>query len=169
MGLASAVAHLEQSPTKSKVVILLTDGANNTGDISPLMAAELAKKCHIRIYTILLGSEGKVNVPVAQLPNGEVYSTQMDATADPTTLQQIAQATGGTFYRATSRNDLKKVYQDIDKLEKQSSRSANTIVTTKLTNPLPSPLYCSCCSSCWHALPSSDACPKSCSTTCGRC
>ncbi|MFR1987392.1 MAG: vWA domain-containing protein [Prevotellamassilia sp.] len=118
MGLASAVAHLEQSPTKSKVVILLTDGANNTGDISPLMAAELAKKCHIRVYTILLGSEGKVNVPVAQLPNGEVYSTQMDATADPTTLQQIAQATGGTFYRATSRNDLKKVYQDIDKLEK---------------------------------------------------
>lgn len=118
MGIASAVAHLQPSATKSKVIILLTDGANNTGDISPLMAADMAKSCGIRIYTILLGSDGKVNVPVAQLPNGEVYSTSMDATADPGTLKQIAQATGGTFYRATSRSALKNVYNDIDKLEK---------------------------------------------------
>lgn len=118
MGIASAVAHLQQSKTKSKVVILLTDGANNTGDISPLMAADMAKNCSIRVYTILLGSEGKVNVPVAQLPNGETYSTLMDATANPTSLQQIANVTGGTFYRATSRKSLQQVYADIDKLEK---------------------------------------------------
>lgn len=125
MGLASAVAHLQPSPTKSKVIILLTDGANNTGDISPLMAADMAKNCGIRVYTILLGTDGKVNVPVAQLPNGEVYQAQVDATVDPTTLQQIAQATGGTFYRATSRSALKGVYDDIDKLEKTKLKVNN--------------------------------------------
>ncbi len=118
MGLASAVAHLKDSPVKSKVIILLTDGANNTGEISPLMAADMARSENIRVYTILLGSKGKVNVPVAQLPDGEVYSTQVDATADPTTLKDIAAATGGTFYRATSRTALRQVYDDIDKLEK---------------------------------------------------
>lgn len=118
MGIASAVSHLKSSKTKSKVIILLTDGANNTGEISPLMAADMAKSCDIRVYTILLGAEGKVNVPVAQLPNGEVYSAQVDATADPSTLKQIAQTTGGIFYRATTRSSLRAVYDDIDKLEK---------------------------------------------------
>lgn len=125
MGIASSVAHLQQSKTKSKVVILLTDGANNTGDISPLMAADIAKNCSIRVYTILLGSDGKVNVPVAQLPNGETYSAQVDATPNPTTLQQIAHATGGTFYRATSRKALRQVYNDIDKLEKTKLKVNN--------------------------------------------
>lgn len=118
MGMASAVSHLESSAAKSKVVILLTDGANNTGDISPLMAADMAKQCGIRVYTILLGTDGKVNVPVGQLPNGEVYTQQVDETTDPSTLKQIAAATGGIFYHATSRNSLKEVYDDIDKLEK---------------------------------------------------
>lgn len=118
MGVASAVAHLQDSQTKSKVVILLTDGANNTGEISPLMAADVAKSCGIRVYTILLGTNAKVNVPVAQLPNGEVYTQQMEEKTDPTTLQEIAKITGGTFYRATSRSALRQVYNDIDKLEK---------------------------------------------------
>ena len=118
MGLATAVSNSEKSTSKSKVVILLTDGANNTGDISPLMAADIAKACHIRVYTILLGSDGKVNVPVTRLPNGEVYTQQMDATPDPSTLKQIATTTGGIFYRATSRSSLREVYDDIDKLEK---------------------------------------------------
>lgn len=125
MGLASAVAHLQDSKTKSKVIILLTDGANNTGDISPLMAADLAHSCGIRVYTILLGSDGKVNMPVAQLPNGEVYSAQVDATADPSTLKQIARTTGGLFYRATSRTSLRAVYDDIDKLEKTKLKINN--------------------------------------------
>lgn len=118
MGIASAVAHLKSSETKSKVVILLTDGANNTGEISPLMAADMAKECGIRVYTILLGTDGKVNAPVGQLPNGEVYSAQVDTSTDPTSLKQIAQATGGIFYRATSKSSLRSVYEDIDKLEK---------------------------------------------------
>ena len=118
MGIASAVSHLENSPSKSKVVILLTDGANNTGEISPLMATDMAKNLGIRIYTILLGSNSKVNVPVAQLPNGEVYTQQVDDTTDPSTLKQIANETGGIFYHASSRSSLKQVYDDIDKLEK---------------------------------------------------
>lgn len=118
MGIASAVSHLENSPSKSKVVILLTDGANNTGEISPLMATDMAKNLGIRIYTILLGSNSKVNVPVAQLPNGEVYTQQVDNTTDPSTLKQIANETGGIFYHASSRSSLKQVYDDIDKLEK---------------------------------------------------
>ena len=118
MGISSAAAHLEHSKTKSKVIILLTDGENNTGEISPLMAADLAKSMGIRVYTILLGSDGMINVPVAQLPNGETYSTQMKASGDPATLKKIAQTTGGLFYRATSRHTLKEVYRDIDKLEK---------------------------------------------------
>lgn len=118
MGIASAVSHLENSSSKSKVVILLTDGANNTGEISPLMATDMAKNLGIRIYTILLGSNSKVNVPVAQLPNGEVYTQQVDDTTDPSTLKQIANETGGIFYHASSRSSLKQVYDDIDKLEK---------------------------------------------------
>ena len=118
MGIASAVSHLNDSKAKSKVIILLTDGANNTGDISPLMATDMAKNLGIRIYTILLGTDGKVNVPVAQLPNGEVYTQQIDDTVDPTTLKQIARETGGIFYHATSRSSLKQVYDEIDKLEK---------------------------------------------------
>lgn len=118
MGIASVVSHLENSPSKSKVVILLTDGANNTGEISPLMATDMAKNLGIRIYTILLGSNSKVNVPVAQLPNGEVYTQQVDDTTDPSTLKQIANETGGIFYHASSRSSLKQVYDDIDKLEK---------------------------------------------------
>ncbi len=125
MGIASAVAHLEHSHSKSKVIILLTDGANNTGDISPLMAADMAKNCGIRVYTILLGSDGRVNVPVAQLPNGEVYNTQMDASANPSVLKQIAQTTEGIFYRATSRSSLRDVYNDIDKLEKTKLKINN--------------------------------------------
>ena len=125
MGIASAVAHLEKAPGKSKVVILLTDGANNTGDISPLMAADMAKDCGVRVYTILLGAEGKVEVPVTQLPNGEVYTQQMDATPDPATLKQIAATTGGIFYRATSRTSLREVYDDIDKLEKTKLKVNN--------------------------------------------
>lgn len=118
MGIASAVSHLNDSKAKSKVIILLTDGANNTGDISPLMATDMAKNLGIRIYTILLGTDGKVNVPVAQLPNGEVYTQQIDDTVDPTTLKQIARETRGIFYHATSRSSLKQVYDEIDKLEK---------------------------------------------------
>lgn len=125
MGIANAVAHLQGSKSKSKVIILLTDGENNTGEISPLMAADMAKAYGIRIYTILLGTDAKVSVPVAQLPNGETYEAQVDQTADPSILRQIAQETGGTFYRAQTKGALEKVYADIDSLEKTKFKITN--------------------------------------------
>lgn len=125
MGIATAVSHLKESKAKSRVVILLTDGENNTGEISPLMSADMAKNLGIRVYTILLGREGRQEVPVAQLPDGEVYTAQMDNTADPSTLQEIAHTTGGIFYRAQSRSSLKAVYDDIDKLEKTKLKVIN--------------------------------------------
>lgn len=125
MGIANAVSHLKESKAKSKVIILLTDGENNTGEISPLMAADMAKNCSIRIYTILLGANGKQSVPVAQLPNGEVYTAQVDGTSDQGTLKEIAHSTGGIFYKAESKSSLKDVYNDIDKLEKSKLKIIN--------------------------------------------
>ena len=89
------------------------------------MAADMAKNMGIRVYTILLGTQGTQNVPVAQLPNGEVYTAQVDDTADPETLKQIAKATGGIFYWAKSKSSLKEVYDDIDKLEKTKLKVIN--------------------------------------------
>lgn len=125
MGVASAVSHLEKSKAKSKVVILLTDGENNCGEIAPLMAAEIAKKCGIRVYTILLGKGTRANLPVAQLPNGEVYEQEFDLSVNPETLKDIAKITGGTFYVAESRKSLRNIYSDIDKLEKTKLKVIN--------------------------------------------
>ena len=126
MGIASSVAHLERSKAKSKVVILLTDGENNAGDISPLTAADIAKKCGVRVYTILLGVDGsKQKVPVAQLPDGEVYQASVETHNSPATLQEIAQTTGGVFYQASTKKGLQEIYQDIDRLEKTKLRVQN--------------------------------------------
>lgn len=125
MGIAGAVSHLEHSKSKSKVVILLTDGENNTGEISPLTAAEMARKLGIRIYTISVGTDGVVNQPVATLPNGEVYTAPMKAASDPETLRKIASETGGLFYKAQSLRKLREIYNDIDKLEKTKLKVIN--------------------------------------------
>lgn len=125
MGISSAVSHLEQSKAKSKIVILLTDGENNTGDISPLTAADMAKKLGIRVYTISLGTDAVVNQPVATLPNGEVYSAPMKAASDPETLRKIASETGGLFYKARSTQKLREIYHDIDRLEKTKLKVMN--------------------------------------------
>lgn len=126
MGLANAVAHLEQSKSRSKVVILITDGVNNTGELSPLMAAEMAKQSGVRVYTIAIGKRGgKSKQVVAQLPNGEAYTADVDNSADPETLKQIASATGGIFYQADSNRKLQEIYQDIDKLEKTKLKVLN--------------------------------------------
>lgn len=125
MGLINAVSHLENSKAKSKVIILLTDGVNNAGDISPLMAAEEAKKRNVRIYTISVGKQGRSRQAVAQLPNGELYEADVDNTYDPATLKQIASTTGGIFYQAESKERLKDIYDDIDKLEKTKLKVMN--------------------------------------------
>lgn len=116
MGLANAVGRLKDSKAKSKVVILLTDGSNNRGDISPMTAAEIAKKFGIRVYTIAVGTNKLARYP--QIVNGTVQYYTMEAEIDTKTLRDIAATTDGNFYRATNKAELRKIYQDIDKLEK---------------------------------------------------
>ena len=116
MGLANAVSRLKDSKTKSKVVILLTDGSNNSGDLSPLTSAQIAKSVGIRVYTIAVGTNGVAPYPMQV--GGTTQYVNMRADVDTQTLSQIAAQTDGNFYRATNTSELKKIYQDIDKLEK---------------------------------------------------
>lgn len=116
MGLANAVSRLKSSKAKSKVVILLTDGSNNRGDISPMTAAEIAKSFGIRVYTIGFGTNGETRFPV--MINGTIQYIKAKGDIDYKTLQDIATTTNGNFYRATSRGELARIYRDIDKLEK---------------------------------------------------
>ncbi len=116
LGLANAINRIKDSKTKSKVIILLTDGSNNRGDIAPITAAEIAKSFGIRVYAIGVGSYGKVNIPV-QTPIGIQYQ-QMDSEFDEKSLQDIASMTGGNYFRATNNSKLRSIYQEIDKLEK---------------------------------------------------
>ena len=121
LGLANAVNRMKDSPTKSKVVILLTDGSNNRGEIDPQTAAEIAKTFNIRVYAIGVGSySDQVRVPV-YTPYGVQYST-MNSEFDETTLRNIAQLTGGEYFRATDNNSLRNIYQQIDQLEKTKIR-----------------------------------------------
>lgn len=116
MGLANAVGRLKDSKPKSKVVILLTDGSNNMGDISPLTAANIAKSLGIRVYTIAIGSKTVAPYPVQV--GGTTQYVNMRADVDVETLGEIASTADGHFYRATNTAELKKIYGDIDKLEK---------------------------------------------------
>ncbi|MGN0309233.1 MAG: VWA domain-containing protein [Bacteroides sp.] len=116
MGIANAVSRLKESKAKSKVVILLTDGTNNRGDISPLTAAEIAKSFGIRVYTIGVGTNGEAPYPYPV--GGTVQYVNMKVEIDEKTLAQIASTTEGNYFRATSNSKLKEVYEEIDKLEK---------------------------------------------------
>lgn len=116
LGLANAVNRLKDSPGKSKVVILLTDGVNNRGSIAPVTAAELAKAYGIRVYTIGVGSYGEAPYPV-QTPFG-VQLQNMTVEIDEDVLKQIAAITDGQYFRATDNDKLKQIYEQIDQLEK---------------------------------------------------
>ena len=117
MGIANAASRLQESKAKSKVIILLTDGSNNMGEISPLTAAEMAKTLGIRVYTIGVGTNGTATFPYP-LPGGGVSYTRMPVEIDTKMLKEIASVTGGKFYRATNNDELEKIYEDISKLEK---------------------------------------------------
>ena len=122
MGLATAVARLRESRTPSRVIVLLTDGANNRGQIDPLTGADLARALGVKVYTILVGRGGFVPVPVDDPVRGRhVEMMQMDV--DPVTLRQIAAGTGGRFYRATDAGTLAGIYGEIDRLERVPVRS----------------------------------------------
>lgn len=116
MGLANAINRLKDSQAKSKVIILLTDGSNNAGDISPLTAAEIAKSFGIRVYTIGVGTNGKARYPMPV--GGHIEYLTIPVEIDTKTLASIAGTTNGEFYRATNNSKLREVYQEIDQLEK---------------------------------------------------
>lgn len=116
MGLTNAVSRLKSSKAKSKVVILLTDGSNNMGDLSPMTAAQIAKSMGIRVYTIGVGTNKVAPYPMPVA--GGVQYVNMPVEIDTNTLREIAATTDGNFYRATNNAELKKIYKDIDKLEK---------------------------------------------------
>ena len=116
MGLANAVTRLKASKAKSKVVILLTDGSNNMGDISPMTAAEIAQSLGIRVYTIGVGTNKVAPYPMPVA--GGVQYVNMPVEIDTKMLADIAAATEGDFYRATNTAELKKIYKEIDRLEK---------------------------------------------------
>lgn len=117
MGLATAVNRVKDSKAESKVIILLTDGVNNQGDIGPVTAAELATSYGIRVYTIGVGSMGTAPVPV-QDAFGRTVTRSMQVEIDEEVLKSIASTTGGTYFRATNNNKLREIYQQIDELEK---------------------------------------------------
>jgi Ca-activated chloride channel family protein len=116
MGLATAVNRIKDSEAKSKVIILLTDGVNNRGEIAPATAAGIAKTYGIRVYTIGVGTQGMAPYPV-QTPYGIQYQ-DMQVEIDEAILQEIASGTGGKYFRATDNDKLVQVYTEIDKLEK---------------------------------------------------
>ena len=117
MGLATAVERLRSTKTKTKVIILLTDGVNNSGLIDPITALEIAKAYKIRVYTIGVGSEGSAPYPVKD-QFGQTSIQQMPVQIDEALMQRISRETGGKYFRATNNNSLNRIYKDIDKLEK---------------------------------------------------
>lgn len=116
MGLANAVSRLKDSKAKSKVVILLTDGSNNMGDLSPMTSAEIAKSLGIRVYTVGVGTNKVAPYPMPVA--GGVQYVNIPVEIDTKTLSEIADITDGDFYRATNNEELMEIYKEIDKLEK---------------------------------------------------
>ena len=118
MGLATAVNRLKESKSKEKVIILLTDGVNNTGFIDPKIASELAVEFGIKVYTIGLGTNGMAYSPIGILPNGKFQYGNVQVEIDEALLKEIAKTTGGKYFRATSNTKLAEIYDEINKLEK---------------------------------------------------
>ena len=117
MGLATAVNRIKDSKAKSKIIILLTDGVNNSGFIDPLTASELASEYGIKTYTIGLGSNGMALSPVA-IRNGKIQYSRIQVEIDEKLLKEIAQGTGGKYFRATNNKKLEEIYAEINQLEK---------------------------------------------------
>lgn len=118
MGLATAVNRLKDSKAKSKVIILLTDGVNNTGQIDPKIASDLAVEFGIKVYTIGLGTNGMALSPVAINRDGSFQYGMANVEIDEALLKEIATATGGLYFRATNNKKLEEIYDEINKLEK---------------------------------------------------
>lgn len=130
VGLATAINRLKVSKAKSRVVILLTDGVNNSGTIDPKMAADIAKQYGIKVYTIGIGTNGRALFPVRKNSVGEYIFELMDVELDENLMKIIAQKTDGKYFRATDNQKLEAIYNEINKLEKSE------IKENKFTNYL---------------------------------
>lgn len=118
MGLASAVNRLKESDTKSKIVILLTDGSNNSGYIKPMTAAEIAKELGVKVYTIGVGSTGRARAPIGKRPDGTFVFGNTRVQIDEELLDEMSKQTGARYFRATTSAQLEQIYAYIDQLEK---------------------------------------------------
>ena len=116
LGLANAVSRIKDSQAKSKVIILLTDGVNNTGEIAPVTAAGIAKTFGVRVYTIGVGTQGEAPYPIPTAFGVQYQNIPVEI--DEAVLKQIAATTGGQYFRATDNASLKEIYSEIDKMEK---------------------------------------------------
>lgn len=116
-GLATAINRLRESSAKSKVVVLVTDGVNNSGQISPRMAADIARDLEVKVYTIGVGRRGQAPMP-AMDPYGNVMMVMADVEIDEDVLREIARVTGGKYFRAENSEALTKIYEEIDQMEK---------------------------------------------------
>jgi Ca-activated chloride channel family protein len=118
IGLATAINRLKDSKTKSKIIILLTDGVNNVGSLDPISAAEIAKSYGIKVYTVGVGTNGMANFPVAKDANGNIVFQPQKVEIDEKLMQEIATITNGKYFRATDNKKLEAIYDEIDRLEK---------------------------------------------------
>lgn len=134
MGLGTAVNRLKESEAKSKVIILMTDGVNNSGYIDPVTAIDLAINEDIRVYTIGLGTIGKAPYPARDM-FGRTVLRDMEVEIDEELLQEIAEKTGGIYYRATSNSSLDQIYEKIDELEKSKIELSSFEKKTELFRP----------------------------------
>jgi Ca-activated chloride channel family protein len=134
-GLATAIKRLKSSKAQSKVVILLTDGENNSGDIAPETAATLAERFGIKVYTIGVGKKGKAEMPVAINMFGKYVYQEVDVNIDEDLLKEIAKKTHGKYFRATSNQHLKEIYKEIDMLERTELASLKYTNKTELFMP----------------------------------
>lgn len=129
-GLATAVARLTESDAKSRVVILLTDGVNNSGEVAPQMATEIAKQYGIKVYTIGVGKEGMAKYPV-MTPWG-VQLQDVEVEIDEPLLKDISQATGGKYFRATDNTSLAEIYNEINQMETGRTTVTNVVTYEEL-------------------------------------
>jgi Ca-activated chloride channel family protein len=131
-GLGLGVARAAESETKNKIIVLLTDGVANVGNLTPMQAAEEAKKQNIKVYTIGLGSADDAKIPVGKSIFGVQYQLIPGGSIDYKVLKEIADLTGGKFYPATNEDALKNIFDDINNLERTEIKVENQVVYDEL-------------------------------------
>lgn len=135
MGIGTAVNRLKDSPSKSKVIVLMTDGVNNSGLIDPIMAVETAIQYDIKIYSIGIGTKGEAYMPAYLLPDGSFEYDYLPVEIDEDLLKEISNSTGGNYFRATDRESLEHIYAEIDLLEKTEIETSQTVRIKELFYP----------------------------------